>query len=321
MIDSLNNRRAAPTVKRRRFRRRVVIENLQGWLFASPWLVGLVIFFIVPMAWSLGLSFTAYTVVLPAHFIGLGNYLEMVGDPLIRQSLKVTTIFAIISVPLNLALGLAIALLLNQKVKLIAMWRTIFYAPSVVSGVAIALLWEWLLNGRFGLINYALDVLFRITGPDWLNDGGTALTAYVLMSAWTIGPSMLINLAALQGVPTSLYEAAAIDGANAWHRFRYVTIPTISPVIFFNLIIGIITALQSFTQFFVMTDGGPNNSTLTYMLYLYNIAFQNLRMGYGSAMAWLLFAYLGLLTAIVFKTSSQWLRRSRCTPVCRGPDP
>lgn len=291
----------------RGLRRRVLIENLQGWLFASPWLVGLVVFFVVPMAWSIGLSFTSYNIVRPARFIGLGNYLEMLGDPLILHSLEVTTLYAIISVPLNLGLGLAIALLLNQKVKLIAVWRTIFYLPSVVSGVAVALLWEWLLNGRFGLINYGLYALFGITGPDWLEDSRFTLVAFILMSAWTIGAAMLINLAALQGVPTALYEAASIDGANAWHRFRFITVPTISSVIFFNLIIGIIGALQSFTLFFVMTDGGPNNSTLTFMLYLYNIAFQNLRMGYGSAMAWLLFVYLGVLTAIVFKTSSKWV--------------
>src|SRR5579883_2777317 len=159
MTDRLGARSGLPGARPVRFRRRVVIEDLQGLLFASPWLVGLFIFFVMPMAWSLWLSLTSYNIVRPAHFIGLGNFIEMIGDPLIVQSLKVTTLFAIISVPLNLGLGLAVALLLNQKVKLIAMWRTIFYAPSIVSGVAIALLWEWLLNGRFGLINYALDVL------------------------------------------------------------------------------------------------------------------------------------------------------------------
>jgi multiple sugar transport system permease protein len=295
------------TAPRRPRLRRALIEHLQGWLFASPWLIGLVVFFLAPMLWSIWLSFTSYDIVQAPHFIGVGNYAEILADPLIWQSLKVTTLFAIISVPFNLGLGLAIALLLNQKVRGIAVWRTIFYLPSVISGVAVALLWEWLLNGRFGLINYALYALFGITGPDWLADEHSALFAFILMSAWTIGGSMLINLAALQGVPTALYEAAAIDGATAWQRFRHITVPTISAVIFFNLIIGIIGALQSFTLFFVMTDGGPNNSTLTFMLYLYNIAFQNLRMGYGSAMAWLLFVYLAVLTALVFRSSSRWV--------------
>jgi multiple sugar transport system permease protein len=288
-------------------RRRVLVENLQGWLFALPWLLGLCIFFLGPMLWSVALSFTSYDIVEPPHFVGLGNYLEMLGDPLILLSLRVTTMFALLSVPLNLLLGLAVALLLNQRVRGIAFWRTIFYVPSIVSGVAVAFLWQWIFNGRFGLINYLLALLFGIDGPNWLDDTGTALYAFVIMSAWTVGGSMLINLAALQSVPAALYEAAVIDGANAWQRFRHITIPTISPVIFYNLIIGIIAALQSFTLFFVMTQGGPNNATTTFMLYLYREAFQSLRMGYGSAMAWLLFVYLAVLTAIVFKFSSRWV--------------
>lgn len=292
---------------RRSHRRKVLLENLQGWLFAGPWLVGLVTFFLGPMAWSIALSFTSYNIAEAPRFIGLGNYLEMLRDPLILHSLRVTTVYALLSVPLNLFLGLAVAMLLNQKVKLIAFWRTIYYLPAVVSGVAVALLWEWLFNGRFGLINYLLHTLFRIDGPNWLADVRTALWAFVIVHVWTVGGSMLINLAALQGVPTALYEAAAIDGANGWQRFRHITVPTISPVIFYNLIMGIIAALQSFTLFFIMTQGGPNNATMTFMLYLYNVAFQYMRMGYGSAMAWLLFVYLAVLTALVFKSSSRWV--------------
>lgn len=292
---------------RRRRLRRVVIENAQGWLFASPWVIGFLALFLFPMGWSIVLSLTSYNIINAPRFIGLGNYLEILGDPLILQSLKITTVFALLSVPLNLAVGLGLAILLNQKVRAIAFWRTIYYLPAVLSGVAVSLLWEWLLNGRFGLINYVLFLLFGINGPSWLDDSTTALWAFVIMSTWTVGGAMLINLAALQGVPTALYEAASIDGANAWHRFRHIAVPTISPVIFFNLIIGIIAALQSFTLFFIMTDGGPNNSTLTYMLYLYNQAFQSTRMGYGSAMAWVLFVYLALLTLLVFKSSGKWV--------------
>jgi len=283
------------------------MENLQGWLFASPWIAGLIMFFLGPMAWSIGLSLTAYNVVQAPQFIGLDNYIELATDPLILHSLEVTTVFALVSVPLNLFLGLAVALLLNQQVRGIAFWRTIYYLPVVISGVAVALLWQWLFNGRFGLINYLLLSLFGINGPNWLADSRTALLAFVVIQAWTVGGSMLINLSALQGVPTALYDAASIDGANAWHRFRHITVPSISPVIFYNLVLGIIGALQSFTLFYIMTNGGPNNDTLTYMLYLYNVAFQSQRMGYGSAMAWLLFAYLVILTLIVFKSSSRWV--------------
>lgn len=296
----------SPSARRAR-QQRVIRENLQGWLFASPWIIGLVVLFIGPMLWSIYLSFTSYGMVEAPKFIGLGNYDEMLHDPLIIHSLQVTTAYALLSVPLNLFLGLAVALLLNQKVKGLSVWRTLFYLPSVVSGVAVALLWEWLFNGRFGLINYVLQLVFGINGPNWLSDQNTALYAFVIVHVWMVGGSMLINLAALQGVPTALYEAASIDGANAWQRLWNITVPSISPVIFYNLIMGIIAALQSFTLFYVMTQGGPNNATMTFMLYLYNVAFQYMRMGYGSAMAWLLFLYLMILTAIVFKSSSKWV--------------
>jgi multiple sugar transport system permease protein len=288
-------------------RRRVLIENLQGWLFASPFVLGLIVLFIGPMLWSIYLSFTTYNIVQPPRWSGLDNYAELIADPLILHSLRVTTLYALMSVPLTLILGLGVALLLNQKVRGLGFWRTVYYLPSIISGVAVALLWEFLFNGRFGLINYILQVLFGIEGPNWLGDTRTVLYAFVLVHVWTVGGTMLINLAALQGVPTALYEAASIDGANAWQRFIHVTIPSISPVLFYNLIMGVIAALQSFTLFYIMTQGGPNNATMTYMLYLYNIAFSHTRMGYGSAMAWVLFAYLAILTVLVFKWSGKWV--------------
>jgi multiple sugar transport system permease protein len=292
---------------RRRPSRRVLVENLHGYIFATPFLIGLFGLFLGPMLWSVYLSLTAYNIAQPPRFIGLENYAELLGDPLIIKSLQITTVYALMSVPLTLALGLGVALLLNQKVKGLGVWRTIYYLPSVISGVAVALLWEWLFNGRFGLVNYVLQVLFGIEGPNWLGDQRTVLYAFVMVHVWTVGGSMLINLSALQGVPTALYEAASIDGANAWHRFRHITIPSISPVIFYNLVMGIIAALQSFTLFFILTQGGPNNATLTYMLYLYRVAFQQTRMGYGSAMAWVLFAYLAILTLLVFRLSGKWV--------------
>jgi multiple sugar transport system permease protein len=299
----------APTAEEKRSsrRRRIMIRNLEGWFFAFPWLLGLVFFFLGPMLYSIYLSLTSYNIVQAPRFIGLGNYSEMMRDPMIWNALKVTTFYAIASVPLTLFLGLLLAILLNQKVRGIAFWRTAYYLPAVISGVAVALLWQWLFNGRYGLVNYGLEALFGIEGPNWLADTRTALWAFVIIAIWQVGGSMLINLAALQGVPTALYEASEIDGATAWHKFWNVTIPMISPVIFFNLIMGIIGALKSFDLFFIMTGGGPNNSTTTFMLYLYRMAFESLRMGYGSAMAWLLFVYLIILTAIVFRYSNRWV--------------
>ena len=293
--------------RRRAYRRRMILATVQGWLFASPWILGLIMFFIVPMIASIYLSLTSFHIVQGPRFIGLDNYKEMASDPLILKSLRVTTQYAVISVPVSLFLGLVLAMILNQDVLGLAFWRTVYYLPSVVSGVAVAMLWQWLFNGRFGLVNHILELAFDIQGPNWLADRRIVLWSFVIIQIWTVGGSMLINLAALQGVPTALYEAADIDGANAWHKFARVTIPMISPVIFFNLVMGMIGALRSFDLFFIMTKGGPNNETLTYMLYLYNMAFGYMRMGYGSAMAWVLFFYLVILTAIVFRSSSAWV--------------
>ena len=201
--------------KRASRRRRMLTRTLEGWFFATPWIIGLLTFFLGPMLYSIYLSLTSYNIVQSPRFIGLGNYVEMLRDPLIWKSLQVTTIYAIASVPLSLFLGLLLAILLNQKVRGIAFWRTAYYLPAVISGVAVALLWEWLFNGRYGLVNYVLDMLFGIEGPNWLADTRTAMWAFVVIAIWQVGGSMLINLAALQGVPTALYEAAEIDGATA----------------------------------------------------------------------------------------------------------
>ena len=292
---------------KKRIDRKALIADLQGTLFALPWIVGLLGLFLGPMVASFVFSFTFYKPPDAPTWAGLGNYQELIHDPLILHSLKITTLFAIMSVPLNLFLGLGIAMLLNQKVKGLALWRTIYYMPTVISGVAIALLWQWMFEPRYGVVNYLLKIFFHIRGPNWLNDTRTALPSFIFMSLWTVGGSMLINLAGLQGIPTALYDAAEIDGAGAWKKFWNVTVPMMSPVIFFNLIMGLIGALQSFTYFYIMTGGGPNNATLSYMLYLYRQAFDYNRMGYGSALAWVLFIYIAVLTFIVFKWSGRWV--------------
>jgi multiple sugar transport system permease protein len=298
---------ASLPVSQRPTSRRALRANLEGILFALPFIIGLVGLFLGPMIASIYMSFTSYHVVRGANWIGLANYAEMVQDPLVLHSLRVTALWSLGSVPLNLILGLFVAVLLNQKVKGLAVWRTIYYVPSIISGVAIALLWLWMFEPRYGIVNYLLNLLFDIEGPNWLAEPRSALPAIVLMSLWSVGGSMLINLAGLQGVPTDLYEAADVDGAGPWRKFLSITIPMISPVLLFNLIMGIIGAMQSFSHFYIMTRGGPNNATLTFMLYLYRQAFDFGRLGYGSALAWLLFIILTIVTGLVFRWSSAWV--------------
>lgn len=242
-----------------------------------------------------------------SRFIGFKNYLDLFRiDPLFWQSLKVTGIYTLIGVPLRLALALAIALLLNQKIKALALFRTIYYLPTVVSGVAVAVLWSWVFNGEFGILNYVLSK-FGIQGPMWLADINWALPALIIMSLWGIGAPMIIFLAALQGVPTQLYEAAQLDGANTFQKFLKITIPLISPVIFFNLIINIIASFQVFTQAYIMTEGGPAHATLLYVFYLFKNGFEEFHMGYASAMAWILFFIILAFTLLIFKSSSTWV--------------
>ncbi|MBV7333491.1 sugar ABC transporter permease [Chloroflexi bacterium TSY] len=297
----------SPQKRRWSINKKALRADIEGLLFAAPFIVGLVVLFLGPMIASIFLSFTSYHVVRGASWLGLKNYTEMVQDPLVLHSLRITALWALGSVPLNLLLGLGVAMLLNTKVKGLALWRTLYYVPSVISGVAIALLWVWMFEPRYGIINYLLRILFDIEGPNWLAEPRSALPSFILMSLWSVGGSMLINLAGLQSVPTDLYEAAEVDGAGAWRKFISVTIPMISPVILFNLIMGIIAATQSFTYFYIMTKGGPNNATLTFMLYLYRQAFDYGRLGYGSALAWLLFLVLGGVTLLVFRWSNSWV--------------
>lgn len=281
-------------------------EEIAGWAFASPWILGFCIFTFGPMIWAALMAFTNYDM-FKWQWTGLANFQRMVTvDDLVVKSLLVTTKYALMSVPLHLIVGFSLAVLLNQKIRGIGIWRTVFYLPSVLSGVAVIILWILILSPEFGLLNSMLRYI-GIRGPNWLGSPATALPSLVMVSLWGVGSSMLIYLAGLQGIPTELYDAAKVDGANDWHRLWNVTIPMMSPVIFFNLVMGIIGALQTFDIAFIATAGGPAYSTYFYMLHLFTQAFQALKMGYASALAWILFIYIMILTVLVFRFGAAWV--------------
>lgn len=281
-------------------------EEVEAFLFLTPWILGFLIFLVGPLLASIYLSLTEYNILRPAQFIGLENFEQLfLRDDLFWQSLRVTAIYTFASVPLIVALGYAVALLLNQDVWGLSMWRTIFYMPAVVSGVAVAVMWLWVFHPDMGIVNNGLR-LIGIAGPRWFGSPDWALATLILTSLWGIGGGMVIYLAGLQGVPTHLYEAAELDGAGAWHRFLHVTLPMTTPVIFFNLLMGIIASWQVFTSAFVITDGGPANSTLFLVLYLYRQGWSYFKMGYASAIAWVLFFIILIFTLVVFR-SSGWV--------------
>jgi multiple sugar transport system permease protein len=282
-------------------------EAVWGYFFILPWIIGFLVLRLGPMISSLFMSFTEYAIISPPVFIGLANFIKMfTNDPSFWDALRVTFSYAVIAIPIGMTISLVIALLLNQKIPGVTLWRTIYYLPSVVSGVAVATLWFWLFHSEFGLINLGLGQI-GIHGPAWLRDPDWALMALIIMSFWSIGGGMVVNLAGLQGIPTELYEAASIDGANAWNRFWSVTLPMLSPVLFFNLVMGVIDTFQYFTNAFVMTNGGPGRSTLFYNLYLYQNAFRYFKMGYASALAWIMFLIILVFTLLIFKSSPYWV--------------
>jgi multiple sugar transport system permease protein len=296
----------APTARQEQRRRRFW-ENLEGWLFISPWLLGFILFTAGPMIASLGIAMTEWDLIADPRFVGLTNFQRVLtADPVVWHSLRVTTAYAVVSVPLQIVFGVGLALLLNARIVGQSAYRTIYYLPAVLSGVAVALLWRWIFAGDFGLLNAGLAVL-GIDGPGWLTDARWALPALILMSLWHVGGGMVVYLAGLQGIPTELYEAAEVDGATWWHRLWAITLPLMTPVLFFQLVIGIINALQVFTQAFIMTRGGPGDATLFFLLYLYRNAFEYFQMGYASALAWVLFIYIMVLTALVFRSSRAWV--------------
>jgi multiple sugar transport system permease protein len=274
-----------------------------GLAFISPWIAGFLFFVLYPVGSSIYYSFCDYDVLTRPVWIGLLNYRDMFTDEVFWKALKNTIYFAAVSLPLGLVIALLVAVLLNQKVKMRPGFRTIYFLPSLVPAVASAMIWLWILNGRFGLLNYALS-FFGLEGPNWLTDEHWTKPAIILMSLWGVGGSMVIYLAALQDVPRELYESAEIDGASAWTKFRHITIPMISPVLYFNLIMGIIGSLQVFAQPFIMFGGGgTNRSALFYAVYLYQNAFDYNQMGYACAMAWFLFLIILALTWLATQTT------------------
>lgn len=271
-----------------------------GMLFISPILICMLVFILVPMIFSLVMSFYEWDIVTDPVYIGWENYRFMFeDDEYVPLSLKITITYTLIQTPLGILYTLFIASLLNTKIKCRSLYRTLFYLPSIVPAVASAALWILMFNPNSGILNTVLE-WFGADPQLWLFDKDQVLGCLIMMSLWGAGGGIIVNLSALQGVPTALYESMDLDGANAWHKFWHLTIPMVSPVIFYHAIMGIIGNLQTFSQSYLMTGGGPNNSSLFYMLHLYRNAFQWGKMGYACAMAWVLFLIIAVFTAIAF---------------------
>ena len=286
---------------------------------ALPWILGFVLFAGGPMLFSIVISFCRFDILNPAVFTGLDNYRQMFGvDELFWKSLG-NTVFMVLGVPLGLVVGLAMAILLTRKVRGVALWRTFFYLPSIVPMVAASILWMWIFNPQSGMINQLIGAVndlmatvlgadaFRLPRPLWLQDESTSKWALILMGLWASGGGMIIWIAGIKGISESYYEAAAIDGAGPWQQFLNITLPMLTPYIFFNLIIGLIATFQIFAQAFIMTAGGPVNSTLFYVYHLFNNAFRYLNMGYAAAMAWFLFLIVLFLTICQLKIAKRWV--------------
>jgi oligogalacturonide transport system permease protein len=277
-----------------------------GLLYISPWLLGFLIFQLYPFIASFFYSFTSYNLMKSASFVGLSNYAKIFSDPMFIQSLKVTFAYVFMVVPGKLIFALLIALILNMKIRGIGIFRTVYYLPSIFGGsVAVALLWKALFMHE-GTVNRILSV-FQLPPVDWLGDSHIALITITLLNIWQFGSSMVLFLAGLKQIPNELYEAANVDGSTKWHSFLHITMPMLSPIVLFNLVMQVISAFQDFTGSFIVTKGGPNNSTYLYGMLLYDDAFKYFRMGYSSALSWVLFAIIMLFTLLIFKSSRQWV--------------
>lgn len=283
-------------------------QNRYGYGFIMLWLIGLFVFTLIPMLFSLFLSFCKWDIVTglsTIKFIGLENFRKIFDDSKFYKALEVTFKFCLISIPFYQIASLLVAMLLNMRIKFMRTFRLIFFLPSIIPTIASSMIWTQIL-GKDGLINQGL-ALIGIQGPAWLNTPSTALYGLILMGVWGIGNTIIIYLSGLQGVGEELYEASSIDGANSFQRFFKITLPMISPTIFFNVVMAVISSFQYFTQAFVMTEGGPLNSTLFYNLYLYTKAYKELKMGYAAALAWIMFIIILFFTLLVIKSSSFWV--------------
>jgi len=284
----------------------------KGLLFISPALLGLALFAVLPMVQSLYYSFTDYSVLQPPFWIGFENYQDLFKDRLFWLSLANTLVMVLIALPIHILFDLAMAFLLNTKIRGLPIYRTIFYVPSITPVVASAIVWLWIFNGQYGILNIVLRLL-GLPPVGWISDPNWVKPALIFMGAWFGGNTILIYLAGLQEVPPELIEAAELDGANAWQKTWSVTLPMISPVIFYTIIISIIGYFQYFTEAWVMTAtregsaGGPANSALFYAMYLYQNAFQQFKMGYASAQAWVLFVIVLIVTGLLFFSSRFWV--------------
>ncbi|GCE09027.1 carbohydrate ABC transporter permease [Dictyobacter aurantiacus] len=308
-VQAIDTNASQITDAQKRFGRRSHKNKLEAreardfWLLISPWVIGFILFTGGPVVASFILSFTDYTGTSSApNFIGLQNYTSLFADSIFLKSLAVTTYYVVLSVPLALIGSLLLALLLNQRVRFLGVFRTIYYMPTVIAGVALSLLWQWIFNPDLGIANYLLNLL-HLPSLLWFQDESTVIPSFVLMSLWGLGGPMIVFLASLQGIPPELYEAASLDGSNGWHKFRYVTIPMISPAILLNLVTGVIGAFQIFVQGYVITQGGPNFASEFYVLYLFNNAFQYFKFGYAASQAWILFVIILALTIAMLQIS------------------
>lgn len=285
------------------------VEHTQlkwGYVFIAPCIFGLLVFHFGPILFSLYISFTDWNVITQPSFIGGANYVQMANDPLIWKSLSVTAYYTLLTVPLITVVMFLVATLLNTRLKGISVFRTIFYIPSIVPVVASSAIWLYIFNPMFGLLN----TIFRMVGispQNFIFSSSGAVPGLAMMAVWAAGNTMVIYLAGLQNISAQLYEASNIDGANAFHRFIHITVPIMTPIIFYNMLMAIIASMQAFTQAFIMTNGGPDNASLFLALHMYKTAFQNGQMGNASAMSWVMFIIVAVLTAIVFKTSNKWV--------------
>ncbi len=299
--------------------------GLTGYLFAGPWLVGFFLLVAFPMIASLLLSFTEWNGISLSqiHWVGLENYTDALrwdekGDDLVYTALWNTLVFSFVSVPLGLTVALLLAVLLNQPLKGIALFRTVFYMPHVIGGIATIMMWLFVFNPDAGLLNAVIRPFYDLfisvgllaqgtAPPAWIYDSAWSKPSLIIMAVWGVGGAMLIFLAGLQNVPDQLYEAADIDGAGRFGKFRHVTVPQLTPTIFFNLVMGIIGSFQVFNEAYVMTEGGPDNSTLFFVLYLYRQAFEQFNLGYASALAWILFVIILAFTMVIIRSSRAWV--------------